>query len=197
MMNEIDLLSHYIAIGNNETAFAMLNTENVNVPDQNGSKAIHFAATFHNVDCLKQCIRLGANVNDIDFGGCSPLYLTLVMVRNSAPVDPIPTVRVLLENGAVISDDDDEDLDFLQRCIVHHEMECFELFLDYGAKLPRQPRDEFPAWVIAILDKRQELRKMIRLLIGINKYIPSAATGRQDKGVIIQIAKHIWSFRME
>jgi ankyrin repeat protein len=173
----------------------LLTPDNVDKTNVYGSTALHCAARNGNVDCVKWCVEMRANVNVEDIFGSAPLHLA----SSNGFVD---VVHVLLDSGANV---DSRSLILetpLHRAISNNHVHVARVLIDRGAKISNVKLDEFflssiPGWVTAIVASRPNCQSASVAIIGIHKYHRTSITGNNDNNVLRLIGKHIWSSRMD
>jgi ankyrin repeat protein len=170
-----------------------LTVNNLNDDDYDGLTALHCAANSGYADCVKLCIKMGANVNARSIGGLTPLHIPLF--EGHANV-----VRALLDAGAIVDAADDDGWTPLHYAIRDNCVDAARLLIDGGAKVSSvQLDDDLPAiadWVTAFIESRSNCRTVSIIIIGIHKYRLTTVTGNNDVNVLRLISKHIWSSRM-
>jgi ankyrin repeat protein len=171
-----------------------LTVDNVNDVDGAGYTALHYAVSNGNVDCVKYCIEMGANVNARTITG----YVPLLVASWNWHVD---VVCVLLDVGAIVDATDYNGWTPLHRAINNKYVRVAQLLIDRGAKVSNVKLDEYvpaiPDWVTTFVESRSNCRSVSIAIIGIHKYRRTNVTGNNDINVLRLISKHIWSTRMD
>jgi hypothetical protein len=169
----------------------MLTVDNVNDVDDRDWTAIHCAAWYGHDDCVKCCIKMGANVNVRTNAGSTPLHLAS---------DDFNVVRILLNAGARVDATDNYRRTPLYDAIRLKRVDVTRILIDRGAKVSNVKLDHWvpaiPDWVIAFIESRSNCRSAAIIMIGIHKYRRTILTGNNDVNVIRLISKHIWLTRM-
>jgi ankyrin repeat protein len=174
----------------------LLTPDNVDDVSGLGKTALHFAARYGHVECVKWCLKMRANVNVQDRAnfGARPL-------RYASLDDHVDVVRVLLDAGALVDVADDVGRTPLYYAIFGNNVHVTHILIDRGAKvsnvkLPTYVQ-EIPDWVTAIVASRSNCRCVIITIMGVHKYRDSSVTGNNDNNVMKLICKHVWSMRMD
>jgi ankyrin repeat protein len=171
-----------------------LTVNNVNDVDGFGWTALHCAATYKHVDCVKYCIEMGANVNARTIDGWTPLQC-------ASSDGCINVVRVLLDAGAIIDAADNDGLTPLYETIRDKHPDVAQLLIDRGAKVSNVKLDAYvraiPDWVTTFIESRSNCRNVCIIIIGIHKYRRTTMTGNNDINVLRLVSKHIWSTRID
>jgi ankyrin repeat protein len=170
-----------------------LTVNNVNDVDEDDFTALHFAAFSGRVDCVKLCIKMGANVNARTGWGLTPLHCASLDGRTNI-------VRLLLEWVRVDAAGEDGRTP-LYRAIRHKHSDVARQLMDGGAKVSNVELDKYvpaiPDWVTTFIESRSKCRFVSIIIIGIHKYHRTNVTGNNDINVLRLISKHIWSTRMD
>jgi ankyrin repeat protein len=169
-----------------------LTVNNMNDADPNGWTALHWAANFGHVDCVKLCIKMGADMNVRVIDGWAPLTL-------ASWTGHFDVVRLLLDAGAII-DATDNGIP-LKYAIEHKDVDSIRLLIDRGEKVSNVKLDQLyaqaiPDWVNTFIESRSNCRNVSIIIIGIHKYRRTTVTGN-DINVLRLVSKHIWSTRMD
>ena len=106
-----------------ETLIQEQKIKNVNIPDESGQTALHFAADRGHINCVSTLIQFGANVNASDIDGISVLQSAVI----GGQVD---IARLLLQSGAN-PDQTDNDGDTPRNSIETDDDEMIQLFKQY------------------------------------------------------------------
>ena len=72
----------------------------INIQDKAGFSALHYAVWWKNLPIIKTLINNGANVNQVDKKGNSPLWYSLTLYRQICDLE---IVKMLLFHGATPS----------------------------------------------------------------------------------------------
>jgi ankyrin repeat protein len=171
-----------------------LTAGNVNDVDLNGWTALLYAANTGNVDCVKFCIEMGANVKVHDRHGYTPLHLASLH-------GCVNVARVLLDAGAIVDMTDDDGWTPLYWAIRNERGDIACLLIDRAAILSYVKLDGYvpaiPDWVTTLIEAQSKCRSVSIAIIGIHKYRRTTLTGNNDISVLRLISKHIWSTRMD
>jgi ankyrin repeat protein len=170
-----------------------LTVDNWNDCDEYGKTALHWAAEHEQLDCVKYCIEMGANVN-ARANGSTPLhYASSWGYANVA--------GILLDAGALVDVANNVGNTPLHLAIEHVCVDVAQILIDRGAKVSNVKLDRvlpaIPDWVTAFIESRSKCRTAANIIIGIHKYHRTNVTGNNDINVIRLISKHIWSTRMD
>jgi hypothetical protein len=161
-----------------------------------GNTALHDACTIGNVECVKYCLEMKANVNVRDSNGWTPLHLAC------GAASSVAVVILLLDAGALVdvaAADGCTPL-YCAFCNKKNSHQIARLLLDRGARIVSNVQLKLPAipnWVNSFISLRARHRSAATTIIGIHKYRRTNVTGNNDINVLKLIGKHIWSFRME
>jgi ankyrin repeat protein len=162
-----------------------------------GWTALHNAAQYGNLGCVKYLIEMRANVNARTISGWTSLHY--------ASHGYVDVVRVLLDAGAMVDgamvDTIDEDVwTPLYYAIRYDHPEITKLLIDCGAKVDNVKLDDdvptIPKWITTFIASRSKCRVVSIVVIGIHKYHRTNITGNNDINVLKMIGKYVWSTRM-
>jgi hypothetical protein len=147
-----------------------------------------------NVDCVKCCLEMGANVNACTRLGDTPLrYATLFGHVN--------VICVLLDAGALVDMTNLFGSTPLYYAIRDKCVAAAQIFIDRGARVSNVKLDKelpvIPDWVTTFIELRFKCSCAAIAIIGIHKYRRTTVTGNNDVNVIKLVSKHIWSTRMD
>jgi hypothetical protein len=174
-----------------------LTADNVNDVSRDGWTALHWACYYGQLDCIKYCIEMGANVDARTVYGSTSLHI-------ASSDGSVNVATVLLDAGAMV----DARNNFgstplycdLQSLFPNH-VAVAQLLVDRGAKVSNVILDKFvqaiPDWITAFIESRSNCRIVAIAIIGIHKYHRTTVTCNNDINVLRLIAKHIWSMRMD
>ena len=100
---------------------------NVNGRDNNQSTALHYAATYNNIDGINLLLDNGAEIDPVNSYNETPLMLTC---RYN---DDINSTRVLLERGANLTIPDSDGDTCLHCATTNLNIDMIKLLFEYGA----------------------------------------------------------------
>jgi hypothetical protein len=157
--------------------------------------ALQYAATLGQVECVKVCIEMGANVNARSISESTPLHC-VASVR-----DCVEIARMLLDAGAIVDAKASDGYTSLYLAIFNSRIGVARLLIDRGGKVSNVVLDEdlpaIPDWVTNCVASRSNCRIVAIVIIGIHKYHRTNVTGNNDVNVLKLVAKHVWSSRMD
>jgi hypothetical protein len=181
-------------VGDVDQLRRVLTVDNVDDVDGVNWTALVRAAKNGQVECVKVCLEMGANVNARDDVGATPL-------RFASSNGQMGAVRILLDAGATVdakSNNGWTPLYFAIRC---NRVDIARLLIDRGANVSNVKLNDslkvIPDWVNTFVASRSNCRCVAVILIGIHKYHQTHMTGNNDINVLRLIGKHIWSTRMD
>jgi ankyrin repeat protein len=178
-------------VGDLEKLREVLTANNVDNADSRGWTALHNAAWYGHVSCVKYFVEMHANVNARNEYGLTPLHW-------AAENGSLDVVRVLLDAGASIDTTSEDGWTPLRYAIYYKRIEIVRLLFDRGAKLSLVLLDDIllriPHWVKTFHTMATCGRACV-LIMGIHKYRRSNVTANNDNNVLKLIAKLIWSTR--
>ena len=108
------------------------NPELVNVKDENGRTPLHFAAWEENADFARFLLGHQAEVDVKDKWGRTPLFIATY--EEPLVFDRVPTVSLLLENGADVNARDNSG-DTPLHMAAMGETEVVKVLIEYGAEV--------------------------------------------------------------
>jgi hypothetical protein len=161
--------------------------DNVN---DNSDRVFQAAAWGGNIDCVKFCLEMGANVNSRAKNGKSPLYYATLRGH-------VEVVRILLDAGATVEERS------LHCAICYNYKDIARLLIGRGAQVTKELLDDeglpaaVPDWFTTIVSSRLACRSAATIIVGIHKYRRTNVTGNNDINVLRLTSKHIWSTRMD
>jgi ankyrin repeat protein len=157
--------------------------------------ALHYAASYEQVECVKVCMEMGANVNARTNGQQTPLHGVASMRGN------VEIARMLLDEGAIVDAKNRYGITPLYSAIFNNHMDVARSLIDRGGKVSNVKLNVFlpaiPDWVTNYVASRSNCRIVSIVIIGIHKYRRTNLTGNNDINVLKLVAKHIWSSRMD
>jgi ankyrin repeat protein len=157
--------------------------------------ALHKAASYEQVECVKVCIEMGANVNTRTHWQQTPLH-GVASVRRGVEI-----ARMLLDAGAIVDAKTRNGHTPLYLAISNNRMDIARLLIDRGGKVSNVTLNgsltAIPDWVTNYVASRSNCRIVSIVIIGVHKYHRTNVTGSNDINVLKLIAKHIWSSRMD
>jgi ankyrin repeat protein len=118
--------------GNFQELQQYLTPDNVNDVLDHHRTVLHFCAQSGQIDCVKWCLKMGADVNARDKDGWVPLHYALYFYPTQAHVD---VTRVLLDAGADIDATSERGLTPLYHAIYGDHVELVRILIDRGANL--------------------------------------------------------------
>jgi ankyrin repeat protein len=137
------------AEGNVHKLRGALRAYNVDDIDEAGWTALHCAACNGHVDCVKVCLKVGANVNARSGNGDSPLHIASWHGK-------VDVVHVLLDANAIIDVTNDEGETPLCCALRKHLLHVAQVLIDGGAKVSNVQLDldvrAIPELVTAFVD---------------------------------------------
>jgi ankyrin repeat protein len=180
-------------VGDHQQLRHILTAHNVNDAGVWSYTALHKAASYEQVECVKVCIEMGANVNARNNGQQTPLHCA---VRGGVEI-----ARMLLDAGAIVDAKDCSGYTPLYSAILHNHIDIARLLIDRGGEVSNVTLNgsltAIPDWVTNYVASRSNCRIVSIVIIGIHKYHRTNVTGNNDINVLKLIAKHIWSSRMD
>jgi ankyrin repeat protein len=193
--------------GNLKELRSLLTKTNVNDLDGDGDSALHLASMTGDMDCIKLCIEMGANVRMRNNIGHTPLHLSVVRNVNwNSLKNCVDVANVLLDVGAFVDDTNNSGSTALYGALLVQiskpkRRRIVRLLIDRGGKVSNVKVDKYlpavPDWVTAFIASRANCRCVAIVIIGIHKYRRTNITGNNDINVLRLISKHIWSTRMK
>jgi ankyrin repeat protein len=178
---------------------AKVNADNVNETDLYGWSVLHHACEHGQVECVKYCVELGANVNLCANHGLTPLMCAKKCGATGKGL--LEIVRILLDAGATVDCMGVHQMTSLFIAIHTSEYHVAALLIDRGARLANvllnKTVPRIPDWINTIVTFRCRCRRTAFVLIAIHKYQRTMVTGNNDIHVLKLIGKHIWSHRMD
>ena len=128
---------------------------NVNITtDFSGMTPIHWASVEENIEIIELLINAGANVNQKDLDGETPLLSCHRVFHSSAE-----TVECLLKHGA--DPNIHGDISPLQRFVLNNDIASVKLLIEAGANLKHRNKRGYTALMYA---ERDQLQEMIEIL---------------------------------
>jgi ankyrin repeat protein len=188
-------MDHFIAaeLGNLKALQRLLTPDNVDDVDLLGLTALHLAAWDGHLECVKWCVKMGANVNAEDNVEWKPLHIASLHGH-------IEVVCVLLDAGAIVDATDKIGWTPLHRAIYVERLNVVQVLIDRGAQVSNVLLDtQVPAiadWVHSFVASRLNCRYAAVIIIGVHKYHRTRLTRNNDNNVMKLIGKHIWSMRL-
>jgi hypothetical protein len=171
-----------------------LTVDNVNDCDEYGRTALHLAACNGQDECVKYCVKMGANVNARTNHGWTPLHIAAMDGR-------VDFARVFLDADVLVDATDNYGMTPLHFAIDNKRVDVAQMMIDQGAKVSNVKLDEYvpavPDWITTFIESRSTCRFVAVIVIGIHKYHHTSVTGNNDINVLKLISKHIWSTQMD
>jgi ankyrin repeat protein len=178
---------------NDDIDYVKKNVTKTNMNDadsQTGRRAIHYAAGYGRVDCLKYLIMLGADIN-------APCDWQDTPLHDACGSIGIESVKILLDAGAhtdVQNKYGEIPFDKIDIDMVNSDFK-FKLLIDYGGARTIEHMcddEDIPEWVIQFAKDRISCRRVSIIMIGLKGRINT----KNNKDAFRHIGKHIWSMRM-
>jgi ankyrin repeat protein len=184
----------------------LLTRTNINVVDEYGYTALHYAARYEHVEGVSLCIALGADISMKTDAGLTPLFVASFRGNYK-------TCRALLDAGAN-ADDVYESANGkapklsievtggtcspLCEAIQAENRKIAKLLIDRGASMKLVKEIKIPEWIDTFLASRSNCRNAVVVVMGIHKYHRSRIiVPHIDVHVCKMLVKLIWASRMD
>ncbi|KAK6167907.1 hypothetical protein SNE40_021833 [Patella caerulea] len=110
--------------------FILTNRDTTRTKDGEGQGALHYACLYSQVECVKIMMDKGANVNDIDVNGRSPLFRCI-----RSKVDRIKKMKLLFSRGADVNAVDKYGNTALYHGVLFNTPDCIRILIECGANV--------------------------------------------------------------